>query len=198
MTTNLERQIDFIIETDKMKRILRKTKVLGTDRYENDAEHTWHLVLMALVLQEHANEPDLNLLRVMKMLLVHDIVEIDAGDTFAYDEKGQEDKQEREQKAADRLFGLLPDEQRDEVMALWHEFEAHETPEAKFALALDRLHPMLLNFHNEGQSWRENGITADRVLKRNAMIEDGSEALWSYAERMVRLAVERGYLQERS
>jgi putative hydrolase of HD superfamily len=198
VTTNLERQIDFIIETDKMKRILRKTKVLGTDRYENDAEHTWHLVLMALVLQEHANEPDLNLLRVMKMLLVHDIVEIDAGDTFAYDEKGQEDKQEREQKAADRLFGLLPDEQRDEVMALWHEFEAHETPEAKFALALDRLHPMLLNFHNEGQSWRENGITADRVLKRNAMIEDGSEALWSYAERMVRLAVERGYLQERS
>lgn len=196
MTTRLERQIAFIIETDKLKHILRKARVLGADRYENDAEHTWHLALMALVLQEHANDPNLDLARVMKMLLIHDIVEIDAGDTFAYDEKGHEDKQEREQKAADRLFGLLPEEQRDEVMALWHEFEAHETPEAKFALALDRLHPMLLNFHNEGQSWRENGITSDRVLKRNAVIGEGSETLWSYAERMVRQAVERGYLPE--
>lgn len=194
--SRLEQQIAFIIEVDKMKQIFRKTKVLGTDRYENDAEHTWHLALMAVVLQEHANVPALDLARVMKMLLVHDIVEIDAGDTFAYDVKGHEDKEEREQKAADRLFGLLPEGQRDEVMALWHEFEAHETPEARFALALDRLHPMLLNFHNKGQSWRENGITADRVLTRNAVIEDGSEALWEYAKRMLRQAVEQGYLPE--
>jgi putative hydrolase of HD superfamily len=129
------------------------------------------------------------------MLLVHDIVEIDAGDTFAYDDKGHEDKQEREQKAADRLFGLLPDDQGGELMALWHEFEARETAEARFALALDRLHPMLLNFHNNGQSWRENGITHDRVLARNSVIGDGSRALWDYAQRMVREAVERGYLE---
>jgi putative hydrolase of HD superfamily len=191
----LERQIAFIIELDKLKNILRKTKVLGTTRYENDAEHTWHLALMAIVLAEHANVPELDLARVVKMLLIHDIVEIDAGDTFAYDEKGHEDKQEREQKAADRLFGLLPEDQGGELMALWHEFEAHETAEARFALALDRLHPMLLNFHNNGQSWRENGITHDRVLARNRVIEDGSQALWDYAQRMVREAVERGYLE---
>lgn len=195
-TSRLEQQIAFIVEVDKLKHILRKTKVLGTTRRENDAEHTWHLALMALVLQEYANEPNLNLVRVMKMLLVHDIVEIDAGDTFAYDDKGHEDKQEREQKAADRLFGLLPEDQRDEIMALWHEFEAHDTPEAKFALALDRLQPMLLNFHNEGQSWRENGISAERVLARNAVVGNGSKELWQYAERMIRQAVERGYLPE--
>ncbi|KIL39451.1 hypothetical protein SD70_19980 [Gordoniibacillus kamchatkensis] len=194
MTDRLERQIGFIIELDKLKNILRKTRVLGTDRYENDAEHTWHLALMAIVLAEHADARGLDLGRVLKMLLVHDVVEIDAGDTFAYDEKGHEDKEEREQKAANRLFGLLPGDQRDELMALWHEFEAHETAEAKFALALDRLHPMLLNFHNKGQSWRENGITSERVLARNRVIEDGSQALWDYAQRMVREAVERGYL----
>lgn len=194
MTPRLESQIGFIIELDKLKSILRKARVLGTDRYENDAEHSWHLAIMAIVLAEHANVPGLDLSRVIKMLLVHDIVEIDAGDTFAYDEKGHEDKLEREQKAANRLFGLLPDDQRDELMALWHEFEAHETAEARFALALDRLHPMLLNFHNEGRSWRENAITHDRVLARNSVIEDGSQTLWAYAQRKVREAVERGYL----
>ncbi|MFC0215642.1 HD family hydrolase [Paenibacillus chartarius] len=192
--SRLERQIAFIIELDKMKNIFRKTKVLGTDRHENDAEHTWHLALMAIVLAEHANVPELDLTRVVKMLLIHDVVEIDAGDTFAYDVKGHEDKAEREQMAADRLFGMLPEEQRDELMALWHEFEANETPEARFALALDRLHPMLLNFHNNGQSWRENGITHDRVLARNSVIENGSEALWAYAKRMVEEALAKGIL----
>jgi putative hydrolase of HD superfamily len=193
-TSRLESQIAFIIELDKLKNILRRTKVLGTTRYENDAEHTWHLALMAMILAEHANVPGLDLLHVVKMLLVHDVVEIDAGDTFAYDDKGHEDKAEREQRAADLLFGMLPGDQRDELMALWHEYEAHETAEARFALALDRLHPMLLNFHNEGQSWREHGITHDRVLTRNSVIAEGSEALWEYARRMVQEAVEKGYL----
>jgi putative hydrolase of HD superfamily len=193
-TSRLESQIAFIIELDKLKTILRRTKVLGTDRYENDAEHTWHLALMAIILAEHANVPELDLLHAIKMLLVHDVVEIDAGDTFAYDDKGHEDKAEREQRAADRLFGLLPDDQRDAVMALWHEYEAHETAEARFALALDRLHPMLLNFHNKGQSWQEHGITHERVLARNSVIADGSEALWEYAQRMVQEAVRKGYL----
>lgn len=195
MNSRLERQIEFILEMDKLKHIFRKSRLIRSERFENDAEHTWHLAVMAMLLAEHANEPDLNLLKVFKMLLIHDVMEIDAGDTFAYDDKGLEGKYEREQAAANRLFGLLPEDQRDECMQLWEEFEARDTGEAKFAAAVDRLQPLLINVQNEGQSWKEHGITSDRVLERNRHIAEGSTALWQYAEALIGRAVEQGILK---
>ncbi|TNJ63134.1 HD domain-containing protein [Paenibacillus hemerocallicola] len=180
---------------DKLKHIFRKSRLIRSERFENDAEHTWHLAVMAMLLAEHANEPDLNMLKVFKMLLIHDVVEIDAGDTFAYDDKGLEGKYERELAAANRLFGILPEDQRDECMQLWEEFEARDTGEAKFAVAVDRLQPLLINVQNEGQSWKEHGITSDRVLERNRHIGEGSTALWQYAEALIGKAVEQGILK---
>lgn len=191
----MERQIGFILEIDKLKHVFRKNRLIRSDRYENDAEHTWHLAMMAVVLYEYANEPNLDLLTVLKMLLIHDLVEIDAGDTFAYDEKGSEGKYEREQAAAKRLFGMLPEDQRDAFMQLWEQFEAGETMEAKFAGAVDRLQPMLFNYENEGQSWNEHGITSERVLARNRTIGQGSAELWRYAEGMIAKAVQEGFLK---
>lgn len=191
----LKKQMAFIVEIDRLKHVLRKTKPIGCDRYENDTEHSWHLAMMALILAEHANVPGLDLSRTIQMLLIHDIVEIDAGDTFAYDEQGHQDKEEREHKAAKRLFGMLPQEQMEEIMDLWLEFEARTTPEARFANALDRLHPMLLNANNEGQSWRENRISYERVVARNQLIAEGSETLWKYSVNMLKEAMERGYLR---
>ncbi|GIP38936.1 phosphohydrolase [Paenibacillus sp. J31TS4] len=190
----LEKQIAFIVEVDKLKHILRRTILMDKSRRENDAEHSWHLVLMAMVLGPYANEPELDTLRVIQMLIVHDLVEIDAGDTFVYDDAGHSDKAEREEKAAQRLFGMLPLEQGDWIYRLWKEFEDKETAEAKFAGALDRLHPLLHNYHTQGHSWREYGITGDRVLAVNRRIEDGSRPLWAYAERLIRDAMDQGYL----
>lgn len=195
--TRLERQIGFILEMDKLKTIFRQSRLIGSERYENDAEHTWHLALMAIVLYEHAEPPQPDLRKVLGMLLVHDIVEIDAGDTFAYDEAGMVTKAEREKKAADRLFGLLPEDQRDELRGLWEEYEARETREAKFAAAIDHLQPMLLNFANEGRPWKEHGVTSERVAARNRPIGEGSSELWSYAQRLIAEAIERGYLPEK-
>lgn len=195
MESRLERQIGFILEIDKLKHILRKSRLIGSDRFENDAEHTWHLAIMAILLSEHANEPKPDLFKVLKMLLIHDIVEIDAGDTFAYDDKGHEDKSAREREAANRLFGILPEDQRDELTELWQEFEARETNEAKYAAAIDRLQPLLLNYTNKGQSWNENGITSDRVLKYNRHIEQGSSELWQFAEKLIGKAVEQQFLK---
>lgn len=191
----LQQMIDFILETDKLKNVYRQTWITEQSRRENSAEHSWHLALMALLFMDHANKPNLDMLKVIKMLLIHDIVEIDAGDTFAYDMKGHEDKVAREQLAAQRIFGLLPQEKRDELMDLWHEFEAHESEESRFAHALDRLHPMLLNFHTEGAAWKEHGIKVEQVLSRNRVIEDGSEPLWDYAKGIIQQAEERGYLK---
>lgn len=190
----LQQQFAFILEVDRLKEIFRQTELIHSRRPENDAEHSWHLCLMVIVLAEHANQPGLDVLKVLKMLLIHDIVEIDAGDTFAYDTVGMADQHEREARAADRIFGLLPADQTAAFRALWDEFEAHETAEAKFARACDRLQPMLLNAHTEGAAWRRHGITSDRVLARNGMIADGSTTLWAYAENMVREAVASGTL----
>lgn len=189
----LKSQIGFLMEIDKLKNVFRKSRILGGSRYENDAEHSWHLTVMAGVLLEHANVPGIDLLKVLKMLMIHDLVEIDAGDTFAYDDTGHLDKEERETRAAERIFGLLPEEQGRELFGLWREFEDRETEEARYASAMDRLHPMLLNFRNEGQSWRENGIGSERVLARNKTIAEGSETLWAYAEDMIGEARKRGY-----
>lgn len=190
----LTRQIEFIMEVDKLKSVLRQTVITSKERNENSAEHSWHLALMAVVLAEYANEP-VDLLRVIKMAIVHDLVEIDAGDTFIYDEKGHEDKAEREERAADRIFGLLPGQQESELRALWDEYEAQETPEARFAMALDRLNPMLLNYHTGGPAWKKHGIRADQVVARNQRIERGAAPLWEYAREIIREAVDRGYLQ---
>ncbi len=192
-TERLDRQISFILETDKLKSVLRRSYLLNEDRHENSAEHSWHLTVMALVLAEHA-DAEINQLRVLKMLLVHDIVEIDAGDTFIYDTAGNDTKAERENAAARRIFGLLPSDQSAELQELWQEFEARETPEAKFAAALDRLMPLLHNYHTEGRSWREHGITKEQVLRLNRHIEDGSKSLWEYAEALIDDAAAKGYL----
>ncbi len=192
--TRLAQQIRFIVEVDKLKEIFRQTLLTQSRRQENDAEHTWHLCLMVMVLAEHTNSPGLDTSRVIKMLLIHDLVEIDAGDTFAYDTAGRADQHEREARAADRIFGLLPADQAAEFRGLWDEFEARHTPEAKFAAAVDRFQPMLQNCHTEGTAWRQHGITRDRVIARNAHIAEGAEAIWDYAAQMIADAVANGHL----
>lgn len=190
----LARQIEFIVECDKLKDIFRQTQLTQTRRAENDAEHSWHLCLCVIVLAEHANTPGLDMLRVLKMVIVHDLVEIDAGDTFAYDTAGMANQHEREAVAADRIFGLLPPDQSREFRALWDEFEARQTPEAKFAAAVDRFQPMLLNVRTQGGGWKKHGITHDRVVARNGHVAAGSTELWAYAEQMLQEAVAAGHL----
>ena len=190
----LAQQIRFIIEADKLKEIFRQTLVTQSRRRENDAEHSWHLTLLVIILAEHSNVQPLDVLRVLKMLIIHDLVEIDAGDTFAYDTARMADQHEREAKAADRIFGLLPGDQTSELRSLWDEFEARQTPEAKFAAAVDRFQPMLLNCLTEGAAWKNHGVTSDRVFARNKHIGEGSVPLWEYASQMIANAVSSGHL----
>jgi putative hydrolases of HD superfamily len=189
----LERQLAFIQELDRLKGVLRQTRVLDGARQENSAEHSWHLALCAVLLAEHA-PAGADLLRVVKMVLVHDVVEIDAGDAFAYDAVVNVGKEERERLAAERIFGLLPNDLADELQALWMEFEAGDTPDARFAVALDRFQPLLLNFQGQGGSWRHHAVTHDRVLVRMAPIEHGAPTLWPVVLRLLDEAVGRGYL----
>lgn len=188
------RQIQFLVEMDKMKNIYRQTRVLHEDRAENDAEHAWHLAMLALVLSEYANEP-VDLKKVLATVLIHDIVEIDAGDTYAYDEAGNATKAEREQKAADRLFGLLPEDQAGEMRQLWDEFEANETPEAKFANALDRVQPLMLNYCKHGESWKTHGTKREQVENRNRLVHEGSGVLSDFVYELIRRAAEEGLLK---
>lgn len=193
-TERLHRQIAFIVEVDKLKEIFRQTILTQSRRAENSAEHSWHFALMIVVLAEHSNHQPLDVLRILKMVLIHDIVEIDAGDTFAYDTKNMADQHERESVAATRIFGLLPPDQSVEFRALWDEFEARATPEARFAAACDRFHPMLLNCLTEGHAWQKHGVTQDQVLARNAHVAEGSTAIWEYAVKMIDDAVAKGHL----
>jgi len=193
MSDRLREQIGFLLEIDKLKQVFRQTYLLDETRKENDAEHSWHFAMFAVLLVEYANEK-VDLLKVVKMALVHDLVEIDAGDTFLYDEVGHADKAEREEKAAERIFGLLPDDIGEELHALWIEFEAKETAEAKFAGAIDRLQPFLHNIYTDGKSWREHGISANQILDRNSVIEHGSEALWHFAVSLIDEAVAKGHV----
>lgn len=193
MLNKLKQQIEFIQEIDRLKLIIRRSLICGGERRENSAEHSWHLAMCAITLAEHANEP-VDVLRVVKMVLIHDIVEIDAGDTFIYDTKGYEDKEEREQKAADRLFGLLPDSQTAEFMALWHEFEARESADAKFANALDRTMPLLHNYMAKGGSWASHNVNRAMVDSLAGKIVDGSETIAAFIEELIDDAVEKGYL----
>lgn len=176
----LEKQLDFIREIDKEKEIFRQTYLADASRKENDAEHAWHMAIMTMLLSEYANEK-IDVLKTVGMLLIHDIVEIDAGDTYAYDEAGKATQHEREQKAAERIYGLLPKEQGEPLLELWEEFEAQQTPEAKFAHTMDNIQPMLLNDASEGLSWREHGVKLSQILKRNERTAQGSQQIWDYA-----------------
>lgn len=191
----LERQIRFLLELDKQKEIGRQTYLADGSRKEGDAEHAWHMAIMAFVLADYANEK-IDVLKTIKMALLHDVVEIDAGDTYAYDTEGNKTKREREERAADRIYGMLPEAQQEEYRALWEEFEAMETPEAKFANALDRVQPMLLNDASDGKSWREHGIRKEQVLNRNGRTKEGSEALWDYVLGLVEKNVKKGNIAE--
>ena len=190
---HLLNQIEFIREIDKLKYIFRKTKLINSDRPENDAEHSWHLAMMAIVLAGHANEP-IDLEKVMKMVLIHDIVEIDSGDVFVYDTAKNHDNFDEELKAARRIFGILPKEQAEEFLNIWIEFEEMKTPESKFARALDRLEPLLQNASNNGGTWREFDVKYDKVIEKKKAIKDGSEELWKFAKQLIDESVEKGIL----
>ena len=193
--TDLRQQMEFLLEMDRAKQIGRQTYLSDGSRKENDAEHSWHMALMVFLLADYANEP-IDVLKTMKMILLHDVIEIDAGDTYAYDEEGNQTKRAGECAAADRIFGLLPKGQGQECRMLWEEFEAMETPEAKFANMLDKIQPLLLNDASGGRSWREHGIKKSQVLARNARVHEGSEELWNYARELIEKNVENGNLQD--
>ena len=187
-------QVEFILEVDKLKQIQRRTMLLDCSRRENSAEHSWHIALIVLVLSEYAKEDNLDLLQVIKLLLVHDLVEIDADDTYCYDEVGGQDQKEREMKAADRIFNILPKDQADSFRALWNEFEAGETAESRFANALDRLQPLLHNYFTRGYTWQQYGIRKEQVIARMQPVDKGSHFLWDYVASLIDDAVEKGYL----
>lgn len=194
MDERLKRQLEFILEADKMKNIFRQNIVLDRSKYENDAEHSWHFALMAMVLSEYADEK-VDLLRVMKMALIHDIVEIYAGDTFAYDEKENLTKRQRELEAADKVFGILPQDIGEEYRSLWDEFDRAETPDAIFAASIDRLQPFLLNANTEGYTWQKNSVKADSVRKRLSIVEKGIPCMKDEVDNIINSAEENGWLK---
>jgi putative hydrolase of HD superfamily len=190
---DLVKQIHFIKEIDKLKYIQRKTKLFNSERHENDAEHSWHLAMMTLILAQHSDVP-IDVLKVLKMVLIHDIVEIDAGDTFIYDTSKNHTNTEEELIAAQRIFGLLPAEQAEEFIAIWKEFEEGVTDEAKFARSMDRLEPLLQNTSNNGGTWREFNVDYQKVYEKKKAIKNGSASLWKYAENLINESVEKGIL----
>lgn len=190
----LIKQIEFLKEIDKIKQVFRQTLLIDGTRHENDAEHSWHLAMMAIVLSEYASEK-IDVSHVIKMVLVHDIVEIDAGDTFVYDEKGYEDKSEREKKAAERIFNILPKDQADEIRALWDEFEERKTPDAKFASAIDRMQPIIHNYYTKGHSWREHCVKSHQVLERNKIVSEIAPELWKFINDILEDSINKGYIE---
>ena len=193
--TRLEEQMNFILEMDKEKQIFRQTYLSDGTRRENDAEHAWHLALMCLLLHEYAEEP-IDVLRAMSMVLIHDVVEIDAGDTYAYDAKGNETKRERELAVAERIFRLLPEDQAGDLRGLWDEFEAAKTPEARFANTLDKIQPVMLNDASGGIAWENHGVTRSQILERNARTHEGSAILWEYTRQIIEKNVKLGKVKE--
>lgn len=189
----LKRDIDFIIELDKMKSILRQNSLIDGSRKENDAEHSWHIAVMAMVLHEYSNLT-IDLCKVIKMLLIHDLVEIYAGDTFCYDEEGNETKEERELKAADKLFNMLDEDKGKELRSLWAEFEERKTNEAIFAAAMDRLQPLFSNYYNEGGTWKKFNVNKEAVYKRIEPIKEASDEIWKLVTNMIEDAIRKGYI----
>lgn len=193
MDERMRKQLAFALEIDKEKNIFRQTHLSGHGRRENDAEHAWHMAIMAYLLREYANE-EVDILKVMLMCLIHDIVEIDAGDTYAYDTERLKTQKDRESAAKERLYALLPADQKAELTALFDEFEAYETAEAKFAHAMDNLQPLLLNDSNDGGDWREHDVTADRVYGRQVKTRLGSEKLYQVTDRILQKHIQKGNL----
>ena len=191
----LEKQLEFIIEVDKLKNIVRQTYIADGTRQENDVEHSWHLALMCMLLKEYSNV-EIDPLKVMSMVLIHDIIEIDAGDTYAYDEVGNATKREREVKAAERLFRILPEDQAEELRTLWDEFEEGKTNEAKFAITLDKIQPILLNHMSKGRAWRDHKVKREQILKRNELTPEGSKELWEYCTWLIDENVKLGNILE--
>ena len=191
----LKKQFEFIHEIDKIKYILRQTRLINSDRRENDAEHSWHLAMMAIVLSEYSNKP-IDLLKVLKMVLIHDIVEIDAGDVFFYDKTQSHDNRQEEYDAAVRIFGLLPEDQGKELMNLWLEFEDCKTDEAKFAKVVDRMEPLLQNASNQGGTWVEHDVRYDEVLKSKLIMKDAATLLWDHAVAILDESVAKGILKK--
>ena len=191
----LEKQIDFILEADKEKNIFRQTHLSGNGRRENDAEHAWHMAIMVYLLKEYANE-GIDVAKAMMMALIHDIVEIDAGDTYAYDTKGLETQKAREEQAAERIFGLLPNDQGEELKSLFEEFEAGESPEARFVRSMDNFQPLLLNDSNDGSDWREHGIRKKQIMNRHMKTKLGSNIIWERAEKIIEENVRKGNIKD--
>lgn len=194
-TDHLLKQVAFIKEIDKLKYIVRKTRLFHSDRHENDAEHSWHLAMMTIVLAEHSDKP-IDMFKVLKMVLIHDIVEIDAGDTFIYDTTKSHTNTDEELMAAKRIFGLLPTEQAEEFIAIWKEFENGITNEAKFARSMDRFEPLLQNTSNDGGTWKEFDVPYQKVYDKKKAIKEGSSAIWEYAEKLLDESVKKGILKK--
>ena len=193
-STRFKKQIEFVLEIDRLKHVLRQNVLLDQSRRENSTEHSWHIALMVMLFAEYSQGKNIDLLQVMKMLLVHDLVEIDAGDTYCYDDEGRQDQSERETAAADRIFGLLPDDQAAELRALWNDFESRQTPESKFANALDRVQPLLHNYFTDGLTWQANNIKSYQVHDRMRPVKDGAPDLWDYVSALIEDAVAKGFL----
>ena len=190
-----EQQMKFILEIDKVKNVFRQTYLADGNRKENDAEHSWHMAIMAFLLKEYAQE-EVDIMRVVLMVLIHDLVEIDAGDTYAYDLDGLQTKREREVKAAERIFGLLPKDQEEQFRELWDEFEAYEAAEAKYAHMLDNFQPLMLNDALDGKSWKEHKVKKSQIYSRNAKTMEGSEKIWEYMKDLVQKNIDRGNIQD--
>ncbi|HHV39220.1 MAG TPA: HD domain-containing protein [Tepidimicrobium sp.] len=190
----LEKDIEFIVELDKMKSILRQTRLIDRSRRENDAEHSWHISVMALLLSEYADE-DVDVCKVIKMLLIHDVVEIYAGDTFCYDVEASKDKKERELKAADKIFGILEEKKGRELRALWEEFEEKKTKEALFAASMDRLQPFLNNYYSDGGTWKRFNVSKSAIYERIAPLKNSSKELWKFARNMIEDSFDKGYIR---
>ena len=195
MDERLKKQLDFILEIDKEKNILRQTHLSGHGRRENDSEHAWHMAIMAYLLRDYSNE-SVDIAKVMLMCLIHDIVEIDAGDTYAYDAEGLKTQKAREDAAKERIFSLLPEDQKEELIALFDEFEDFSTPESKFAHAMDNLQPLLLNNSNGGGDWREHGVSAEQVYGRQKKTALGSEKLYDVTDQIIQEHIEKGNLKK--
>lgn len=194
MDERLKKQLDFALEIDKEKNILRQTHLSGHGRNENDAEHAWHMAIMAYLLREYSNEP-VDITRVMLMCLIHDVVEIDAGDTYAYDEEGKKTQKAREEAAKERIYSMLPEDQKEELAAIFDEFEESKTPESKFAHAMDNLQPLMLNNSNDGGDWREHGVSAKQVYGRQSRTKEGSEKLYEVTDQIIKKHREKGNLK---
>lgn len=193
MDRRLEQQLAFALELDKEKSVFRQTHLSGHGRRENDAEHAWHMAIMAYLLREYANE-EIDIAKTMLMCLIHDVVEIDAGDTYAYDEEGLSTQAEREEAAKQRIFSLLPDDQAHELMALFDEFEAYETPEARFAHAMDNFQPLVLNYSNDGGDWQEHGVSQEVVYARQRKTALGSERIFEVTDELLQDSIQKGHL----